>query len=228
MLKVIQRRLENFICAELPEEQAGFRKGRGTRDHISNMRMIMNKSHHMQKPLILCFIDYKKAFDCVDHQRLWKVLEHMGAPMHLIVLLQQLYDGQRAVVRTEHGDTEHFGVGKGVRQGCILSPILFNIYAEKIIRDALDGYEKGIKIGGRTISNLRYADDTSLLAETVEEMKQLIHKVKVKSEEAGLLLNLSKTKIMSNSLIREFQLNGEEIEVVESFQFLGVKLSDDG
>ena len=130
-------------------------------------------------------------------------------------------------MRTEHGNTDYFQVEKGVRKGCILSPLLFNIYAEKIIRDSLAGFVAGVKIGGRSISNLRYADDTSLLTSTEQDMKELIQQVKQHSEEAGLYLNLSKTKIMSTAPLQNFQVNGDSIEVVRNFQFLGVTITHD-
>ena len=148
---------------ELPDVQAGFRKGRGTRDQIANILWIMEKAREFQKNIYLCFIDYAKAFDCVDHNRLWKILKEMGIPDHLTCLLRNLYADQEATVRTGHGTTDRFQIGKGVCQGCILSPYLFNLYAEYIMRNAgLEETEAGIKIAGRNINNLRYADDTTL------------------------------------------------------------------
>ena len=141
LLRVIQRRLEVFLIPELPIDQAGFRRGRGTRDHIANLRWMMEKAREYQRDLYMCFIDYKKAFDCVDHERLWVILRGMGVPVHLIVLLKRLYTNQEATVRTDNID-----IGKGVRQGCILSPLLFNIYAENIMREALEEWESGISI----------------------------------------------------------------------------------
>ena len=114
---------------ELPDVQAGFRKGRGTRDQIANIRWIMEKARELQKNIYFCFIDYAKAFDCVDHNKLWKILKEMGIPDHLTCLLRNLYSGQEATVRTGHETTDWFQIGKGVRQGCILSPSLFNLYA---------------------------------------------------------------------------------------------------
>ena len=119
---------------ELPDVQAGFRKGRGTRDQIANIRWIMEKAREFQKNIYFCFIDCAKAFDCVDHNKLWKILKEMGIPDLLTCLLRNLYAGQEATVRTGHGTTDWFQIGKGVRQGCILSPCLFNLYAEYIMR----------------------------------------------------------------------------------------------
>ena len=168
---------------ELPDVQAGFRKGRGTRDQNANIRWIMEKAREFQKNIYFCFIDYAKAFDCVDHNKLWKILQEMGIPDHLTSLLRNLYVGQDATVRTGHGKTDWFQIGKGVRQGCILSPCLFNLYAEYIMRNAgLEEAQVGIKIAGRNINNLRYANDTTLMAESEEELKILLMKVKEESE----------------------------------------------
>ena len=151
---------------ELPGVQAGFRKGRGTRDQIANIRWIMQKAREFQKNTYLCFIDYAKASDCVDHNKLWKILQEMGIPDHLTCLLRILYALQEATVRTGHGTTDWFQIRKGVSQGCILSPCLFNLYTEYMMRNArLDEAQVGIKIARRNINNLRYADDITLMAE---------------------------------------------------------------
>ena len=147
------------------------------------------KQREFQKNIYFCFIDYAKAFDCVDHNKLWKILREMEIPDHLTCLLRILYEGQEAIVRTGHGTTDWFQIGKGLCQGCLLSPWLFNFYAEYIMRNA--GLEEaGIKIAGRNINNLRYADDTTLLAESEEELKSLLMKVKEESENVGLKLNI--------------------------------------
>ena len=163
MLKILQARLQQYMNHELPDVQAGFRKGRGTRDQISNIHWIIEKAREFQKNIYFCFIDYAKAFDCVNHNRLWKILKEMGIPDHLICLLRNLYAGQEATVRTGHETTDWFRIRKGVRQGYILSPCLFNFYAEYIVWNArLDEAQAGIKIAGTKINNLRYADDTTL------------------------------------------------------------------
>ena len=147
-----------------------------------------------KKNIYFCFIDYAKAFDCVDHNKLWKILREMGILDHLTCLLRNLYADQEAAVRTGHGTTDWFQIGKGVRQGCILSPCLFNFYAEYIMRNAgLEETQAGIKIARRNISNLRYADDTTLMAESEEKLKSLLMKVKEESEKVGLKLNIQKT-----------------------------------
>ena len=167
---------------KLPDIQAGFRKGKGTRDQIVNIHWIIKKAREFQKNTHLCFIDYAKAFDCVDHHKLWKILQEMGIPDHLTCLLRNLYTGQEATVRTRDGITDWFQIRKGVRQGCILSTCLFNLYAEYIMRNAgLEEAQAGIKIAGRNINNLRYADDTTLTAESEEELKRLLIKVKEES-----------------------------------------------
>ena len=171
---------------ELPDVQAEFRKGRGTRDQIANMRWIIEKVREFQINIYFCFIDYTKAFDCVDHNKLQKILQEMGVPDHLTCLLRNLYAGQEATVRTGFGTTDWFQIGKGVCQGCILSPCLFNLYAEYIMRNAgLEEAQAGIKIAWRNINTVRYADDTILMAESEEELKSLLMKVKEESEKVG-------------------------------------------
>ena len=186
MLKILQARLQQYVNRELPDVQAGFRKDRGTTDHIANVRWIIEKAREFHKNIYFCFIDYVKAFDCVDHNKLWKILQEMGIPDHLTCLLRNLYAGQEATVRTGHGKTDWFQTGKGVPQGCILSPCLFNFYAEYIMRNTgLVEAQTGIKIAGRNINNLRYTDDTTLMAESEEELKSLLMKVKEESEKVG-------------------------------------------
>ena len=143
----------------------------------------LKKQESSRKNIYFCFIDYAKAFDCVDHNKLWKILKEMGIPDHMTCLLRNLYAGQEAAVRTGHGRTDWSQIGKGVRQGCILSPCLFNFYAEYIMRNTgLEEAQAGIKIARRNINNLRYADDTILMAQSEEELKSLLMKVKVERE----------------------------------------------
>ena len=151
---------------ELPDVQAGLRKGRRARDQIANIRWIIQKTREFQKSI--CFIDYAKAFDCVDYNKLWKILQEMGIPDHLTCLLRNLYAGQESN-RTGHGTTDYFKTGKGVHQGCILSP-LFNLYVKYSMQNTrLDESQAGINIAGRIINNPRYADDTTLMAESKED-----------------------------------------------------------
>ena len=168
---------------ELPDVQAGFRKGRGSRDQIANIHCIIKKAREFQKNIYFCFIKYTKVFDCVDDNKLWNIPKEIGKPDHLIDILINLYAGQEATVRTGHGTTDWFQIGKGVRQGYVLSPCLFNLYAEDIMRNTgLDEAQPGIKTVGRNINNLRYADDTTLMAESKEELRSLLMKVKEESE----------------------------------------------
>ena len=160
----------------------------------------MEKAREFQ--IYFCFIDYTKAFDCVDHNKLWKILKEMGIPEHLIYLMRNLYAGQEATVRTGHGTTDWFQTEKGVRQGCILSPCIFNLYAEHIVRNTgLEEAQAGIKIARRNINNLRYTDDTTLVAESEEELKSLLMKVKEESENVGLKLSIQKMKILASGPI---------------------------
>ena len=166
MFKILQARLLQYVNREHRDVQAGFRKGRGTKDQIANIHWIIKRATELQKNIYFCFIDYAKAFDCVDHNKLWKILKEMGIPDNLTCLLRNLYAGQEATVRTGHGTTDWFQRGKGVHQGCILSTCLFNSYVEYILRNAgLDKAQAGIKIARRNINTLRYADDTTLMAE---------------------------------------------------------------
>ena len=167
--------------------------------------------------------------DCVDHNKLWKILQEMGIPDHMTCLLRNLYADQEATVRTGHGTTDWFQIGKGVCQGCILSPCLFNLYADYIMTNAgLEEAQAGIKIAGRNINNLRYADDTTLMAESEEELKSLLIKVKDESEKIGLKLNIQKTKIMASSPITSWEIDGETVETVADFILGGSKITADG
>ena len=169
-------------------------------------------------------MDYAKAFDCVDHNKLWKILKEMGIPEHLTCLLRNMYACQEATVRTGHGATDWFQIGKGVRQGCILSPWLFNFYAEYIMRNAgLEETQAGIKIAGRNINHLRYADDTTVMAESEEELKSLLMKVKEESKKVGLKLNIQKMKIMASGPITSCEIDGETVETVSDFIFWAPK-----
>ena len=179
---------------ELPDVQAGFRKSRGTRYQIANICWIIEKAREFQKNIYFCFTDYAKVFDCVDNNKLWNILQEMGIPDHLICLLRNLYACQEATVRSGHGTTDWFQIGKGVHQGCILSPCLFNLHAEYIRRNiGLEETQAGSKIAGRNINNLRYADDTTLMEESKEELKSLLMKVK-ESEKVGLKFNIQKLR----------------------------------
>ena len=189
----------------------------------------MEKAREFQKNIYFCFIDCAKAFDCVDHNKLWKILKEMGIPDHLTCPLRNLYASQEATVLTGHGTTDWFQIGKGVCQGYILSPCLFNLYEEYIMRNTgLEEAQAGIKIVGRNINNLRYADNITLMAESEEELKSLLMKVKEESEKVGLKLNIQKTKIMASSPVTSWQIDGETVETVSKFILGGSKITADG
>ena len=187
MFKVLQARLQHCVNQELPHVPAGFQRGRGNRDQIVNICCIIEKAREFPKNIYICFTTYTKAFDCVDHNKLWQILKEMGIPDHLTCLLRNLNAGQEATVRTLHGTTNWFKIGKGICQRYILSSYLFNFYAEYIMRNAvLYESQAGIKTVSRNINNLRYSDDTTLMAESEEELKSLFMKMKEASEKAGL------------------------------------------
>ena len=212
MLKILQARLQQSMNHELLDVQAEFRKGRGTRDQIANIHWIIEKAREFQKNIYFCCIDYAKAFDCVYHTTLWKILKEMGIPDYLTCLLRNLFAGQEATVRTGHGTTDWSQIGKGVHHGCILSPCLFNFYTEYIMQNArLDEAQAGIMIAGRNINSFRYADNTTLIAESEEEPKSLLMKVKEESKNVGLKLTIQKKKITASGPITSWQTDGETV-----------------
>ena len=157
---------------------------------------MLEKNRERCNDVFLCFINYSKAFHTVAHDILWNDMHKMGFPTHIILLIKALYDQQKAAVRTSYGLSEWFEIGQGVRQGCIISPHLFNIYAEAIMRDALEHFGGSITVGGHKITNLRYADDVVLIAGSLEELQDFVNRVKLESEKFGLFLNTKKTKVM--------------------------------
>ena len=228
MLKILQVRLQQYVNCDIPDVQVGFRKGRG---QIANICWIIEKAREFQKNIYFCFIDNAKAFDCVDHNKLWKIIKEMGISDHLICLLRNLSAGQEATVRTGRGTTDWFQIRKGVHQGCILSPCLFNLYAEYIMRNpGLDEAQAGIKNAGRNINNHRYAYHTTLMAESKEELKSLLMKVKEESEKANLKLNILKKKKKDHGIqSHHFMANRwETVETVADFIFGGSKITADG
>ena len=169
MLKILQARLQQYVNHEIPDAQAGFRKGRVTRDQIANIHWIIEISREFQKNIYFCFIDYAKAFDCVDHNKLWKILKELGIQEHLICLLRNLYAGQQATVRTENGTTDWFQIGKGVHQGCILSPHLFSLYAEYIM-EMLDWMKH--KLESRLLGEISITSDTQMTPPLWQKVKR--------------------------------------------------------
>ena len=218
MLKILQARLQQYVNCELPDIQAGFRKGRGTRSQIANICWITEKAREFQRNIYFCSIHYAKSFNCVDYNKLWNILKEMGITDHLTCLLRNLYAGQEATVRTGHGTTDWFQIAYGACQGCTLSPCFFNLSAEYIMRNSgLDEAQTGIKISRRNINNLGYADDTTLMAESEEELKSLLMKVKEESAKVGLKLNIQKTKIMASGPITSWEIDGETVETMKDF-----------
>ena len=194
-----------------------------------NICWITEKAREFQKNISFCFIDYTKSFDCVDHNKLWEIIKEIRILNRLTRLLRNLYAGQEATVGTEHRTTNMFKTGKGVRQGCIMSSCLFNLYAEHIMRNAgLDESQAGTKIAEGNSNNLRYAGDTTPTAENKDELKSLLMKIKEESEKAGLKLNIQKTKIMASSPITSWEVDGEAMETVTDFIFLGSKITAGG
>ena len=187
MLKILHARLQQWVNQELPDVQACFRKGIGIRDQITNISWIIEKAKELQKNIYFCFVDYSKAFDYVDHNKLWKILKEMGIPDYLPCLLSNVYADHEATFRTGHWTMERFNIVNGVYQGCILSPCLFNLYAEYIMWNARLA---GIRIAGRNINNLRYAENTTLMPVSEEELKSLLMKMKEESIEAALKLTI--------------------------------------
>ena len=190
---------------------------------------MIGKKKEFQKNNYFCFIDNAKAFDSVDNNKLWKILKEMETPDHLTCLLRNLYAGQETTGRTTHGTTDWFKIGKGVHQGCISSPCLSNLYAEYITRNAqMDEAQAGIKIARKNINNLRYRDDTTLMAESKRDLKSLLMKLKEEIEKAGLKLSIQKAKNMASGPIVSWQIDWETMETVTDFIFLGSKITADG
>ena len=207
---------------ELPDVQAQFRKGKGTRDQIANIHWIIKKASFI-KTSTSASLTTPKSLTLWITINCGKFLE-MGIPDHLTCLLRNLYAGQEATVRNGHGTTDYFQIRKGLCQSSILSPCLFNLYAEYIMQNAgLEAAQAGIKISGRNIKNLIFADDTTLMAESEEEIKSLLMKVKEESEKVGLKVSIQKTKSMASSPIISWQIDGETMETVTGFIFLGSK-----
>ena len=192
---------------ELPDIQTGFRKGRRTRDQIANIHWIIEKAREFQKNIYFCFID-GTTFDCVDPNKLWKILKEMGIPDHLTCLLRNLYASQEATVRTRHGTTDWFKLEKECVKAVYIVTLLIQLICRVRQNARLDEVQAGIKIVGENINNLRYADDTTFMAENEEELKSLLMKVKEERENAGLKLNIQKTKIMATSPIISWQIDG--------------------
>ena len=232
LLEIIRKRFAPYVQAVIADEQFGFVPGKGTTEAIITLRNIIEKAVTKQddQELWMLFIDYKKAFDTVYHPALWKTLEEFGFPQHLIWLLSKLYDKAKGLIRIEDEKTDLFSFGKGVRQGCLVSPILFIIAGEYIMRAVAEKHDNrlGYNIGGRAVWNIRYADDTTLLARTRTELKEVAEMLREESLKAGLEINSSKTNVMTINGQGEFAIQGEPIQAVDSFKFLGSKVTTNG
>ena len=196
LLTIIAGRMQTKLKEESGEEQVGFRSGMGTQHQILNLKMVLEKNREYGKNRYLCFIDYRKAFDMVSHELLWKGMLEMGFSSHIVDFIKSLYTDQSATIRTTHRLTADFRIEQGVRQGCILSPHLFNIFSEVIMRNALESFEGTVTIGGRSITNLRYADDGVLVGCSMDELQNIVNRVHDASSQAGLYFNTRKTKVM--------------------------------
>ena len=208
MLKILQARFQQYTNHEFPDVQPGFGKGRGTRDQTANICCIIKKRKRV--PGKHLFLLYIKTFDYVYHNKLWKILHETAITNHLTCLLRNLYADQAGTIRAGHG-TDWFQIGKELSKGYILSPCLFNLYAEYIMQNVwLDEAQPGIQIAGRNMNKLRYADDSHLMVESKEELKSLLIKVQEESEKVGLKCNIHKTKIMASSPITSWQIDGKQ------------------
>jgi retron-type reverse transcriptase len=233
MIKIITKRLQSRAEADkcLGDDQFGFRKGRGTRDAVAALRILAERSIQHSQDVYVCFVDYEKAFDRVDWKKLMRALRRMGVDWRDRRLIGSLYMGQQVRIRIEGEYSEPGKIGRGVRQGCPLSPILFNIYIEEVIRETLEEVNEGIKVGGRIIKALRFADDQAMMAGSQGGLQKMIDKLNRISMEYDMRINIKKTKVMRISrggaeTVR-ITLNGEIIEQVKSFCYLGSTITED-
>ena len=223
--------MKPFLKGEISKGQTGFRSGLGTREGIFNIRAVLEKMIAINKDIYICFIDYQKAFDRVYHQKIMEFQNYTEIDKKDLRIIQNLYWEQKAVVRLQNGNSEAFNIERGVRQGCVLSPKLFNLCTEPIFR-VLEELP-GLSVGGENINNFRYADDTALVADSEEKLQNIVNKVKEKSENLGLYMNVSKTKTMLVNKVGEerniaIDVDGQELEQVRDFKYLGQIITDDG
>ena len=233
MIRIMTRRIQAKVEADhqLGEDQFGFRKNRGTRDAIGALRILAERSLEHDQEVYVCFVDYEKAFDRVDWKKLMQALIRLGIDWKDRRLIRNLYMGQKIRIRIEGEYSEPGEIGRGVRQGCPLSPLLFNIYIEELIREALENLEVGIKVGGTLVKALRFADDQAMLAGTQEGLQQMMEHLERTSKEYGMKINSKKTKVMKISRKKKTTvriiINGERIEQVEEFCYLGSVVTTD-
>ena len=231
MLKILLNRLQPQAEEIIAEEQAGFRVGRSPTEQIFNLRVVMEKYQQHQQDLYHVFIDFKKAFDRVWHAALWTTMHKYNIGANLITIIKSLYEKATSAVLYNGNTGDWFRTTVGVRQGCLLSPTLFNIFLEKIMTDELENHEGTVKIGGRTITNLHFADDIDGLAGKEEELENLVKKVETTSTAYGMEISPDKTKIMSNNangLTKTIKVKGYNLEAVTNFKYLGAIVTDEG
>ena len=231
MLRVILNRLKKEAEEHLAEEQAGFRAGRSTVEQIFSCRIMMEKHLQHQKALFHNFIDFKKAFDRVWHEGLWHVLRGFGIEEGLVQVIQALYSSASSAVLLNNDSGEHFRTTVGVRQGCLLSPVLFNLFLENIMRETLQDFNSTISIGGRIINNLRFADDIDLMGGSNQELQDLTDRLTARSSAYGMEVSSEKSKVMvncANNTPAQIHMNGQLLEEVDAFKYLGSTLTKDG
>lgn len=232
MLQILKDRLESKIEAQLGQDQFGFRRGRGTRDAIGAMRLLSERFLEANKQLYVCFIDYEKAFDRVDWKKLLEIMKAVGIDWRDRRAIGNLYMNQTVTLECEVGNTKECEIGRGTRQGCNLSPSLFNLYSEMLIREALEGETEGVNIGGHLIQSIRYADDSSIVADSEEGLQKLMDRVVEVTKEYGMRINVNKTKVMKIARKRagslQISIEGKQLTEVESFKYLGSIINNNG
>ena len=231
VLRVILERIRGKIRREISEEQYGFMQGKGTRNAIYILRMLSERAIEMQRDLFICFIDYEKAFDRVRHEDLIEMLQRIGLDGKDLRLITNLYWEQKAIIEIENNKSNWFEIKRGVRQGCVGSPDLFSFYGENIMREIEE--MEGLKVGGKNIDNIRYADDTALVADSKEKLQELLTTIQRKSEEHGLNINTGKTEILVVSKKAEtprcnIHINNKQLKQVDKFCYLGSTIKSDG
>jgi hypothetical protein len=223
LLNIILERVRSKMEEETASEQAGFRMGRGTHNHLVSLKVMTEKARANNCPLHFCFVDMQRAFDSVSHSKLWKALRGLGFSEHVIALVKNLYDNGTSRVRIDGRRSLPFEPRVGTRQGCPLSPYLFNIFAEVMMRMTLEGFKGGMRIGGIRVSNLRYADDIVLIAESVEDLQELVKRMQGACDEMGLVINVGKTSAMSlnSGKLAIISAYGKQIPYSARFKYLG-------
>ena len=231
-MRIILNRITSQAEEVLSEEQAGFRKGRSTTEQIFNCRNLIEKHLESQKDLYHNFIDFKKAFDRVWHERLWSTLNKYGIDYNITLMIKSLYTNSTSAMLFNSIQGQMFKTTVGVRQGCLLSPVLFNLFLEEIMAGIQDEHISTISIGGRNLSNLRFADDIELIAGSNDELQTLTNKLSSSASRYGMQISAEKSKIMINSnksnLNSNIKLYGEKLEEVEQFKYLGATITKDG